>query len=203
MSNGNPGRRAFRFATTAVLLLAAACTATEEARYYTLTAELPRSPAPMAATATTRPLVTVGPVQVPSHLDRPQIVNSERANVATMAEFDRWVEPLSKSLTRVMVENLTRARPDYLVTSFDGSGPGTIDYQVVVDVSSIELRRGQSVTLSAYWRIIQHRTVQSLAQGRTTVDEAVSGNGFDAIAMALSRASARLSADVAEALPRR
>ena len=188
----------------AILVLAAvaACATAEQTRYYRLTAE--GGPGPRAAASVrNQPLVTIGPVQIPSHLDRPQIVNTEASNLSTMSEFDRWVEPLPRGLTRVLVENLTRSRPDYLIASYDGSGPGAVEYQVVVDVSTLELQRGRAVSMSAFWRIVQQRTLETTAQGRTTVEEPVSGAGIDALAAGLSRAAGRLSADIAAGLPAR
>ena len=40
----------------------------------------------------------VGPVTLPSYLDRPQIVTRLESNRLDMAEFEQWAEPLQESV---------------------------------------------------------------------------------------------------------
>jgi uncharacterized lipoprotein YmbA len=72
-------------------------------------------------------------------------------------------------------------------------------YQVTIDVQRFESVPGKSVLVEAVW--VVHKSAGGTAQsGRTIASEPVSGNGFDALAAAHSRALAKVSGDIAAAI---
>ena len=58
---------------------------------------------------------------------------------------------------------------------------------------------GEAATLDAVWTVAARRTASSQT-GRTTVREPAPEQGYDALAAAHSRAVARLSRDIADAV---
>ena len=50
-------------------------------------------------------IVAMSKIQLPIHLDRPQIVTRDGPNSLVLAEFDRWAEPLSDNFTRILIKN--------------------------------------------------------------------------------------------------
>jgi uncharacterized lipoprotein YmbA len=50
--------------------------------------------------------VGVGPIRIPSYLDRPQIVTRGAGYEMEVADFANWAEPLKDSFGRVLAENL-------------------------------------------------------------------------------------------------
>ena len=75
----------------ALVLLAAGCSS-PPAKFYTLSADAP--PASMTSKLT----IVVGPVAVPSVIDRPQIVVTSGANQVSVDEYSRWASPVQDNI---------------------------------------------------------------------------------------------------------
>ena len=71
------------------------------------------------------------------------------------------------------------------------------DYRAAIEVQNFESAPGEAATLDAVWSVVRARDAKSWT-GRTTVRETTTGQGYDAVAAAHSRALARLSQEVAE-----
>lgn len=176
-----------------VLLLVGGCASTPPSRYYTLSGP----PAPTAMTA--GPAVVVGPVAIPAVVDRPEIVVTISDNEVWLDEFNRWASPLADGIALAIVENLTATLASPRVAllaqtaSFDG------DFRVGIEVQRFESVPGTSALVDALWNVRRIRDGAS-ASGRATVRENVADRSYDALAAAHSRALARLSQDVAEAI---
>jgi len=167
----------------------AGCASTPPSRFYTLSAA--RGPAGMSANLS----IAVGPVSVPAVVDRPQIVVSTGPNQVRLEEFNRWAAPLQNNIARVVAENLVAMLGTPRVTLLSADA----DYRVVIEVQGFESAPGEEAILDAVWSV--RRTKDGKAEtGRTTVREAVQEKGYDALAAAHSRALARLSRDIAEAV---
>jgi uncharacterized lipoprotein YmbA len=62
--------------------------------------------------ATPVPVLSVGPVLLPAYLDRPQIVSRSDNSRLSLAEFDKWAEPLEDNISRIILSELTRQFKD-------------------------------------------------------------------------------------------
>jgi uncharacterized protein len=173
--------------------LAAGCGSTPPSRFYTLSA------ASTPATTSSSLSVAVGPVSVPAAVDRPEIVVRTSANEVRLDEFNRWAAPLQEDLSRVIAENLVAMLGTPRVTQFPQTLSADADYRVAIEVQRFESAPGKSATLDAVW--IVRRTKDGKAEtGRSAVREIVQDAGYDALAGAHSRAAARLSQDIADAI---
>ena len=173
--------------------LAAGCASSPPSRFYTLSA-VPGPPATSSDLA-----VTVGPVSVPAAVDRPQIVVTVSANEVRLDETARWASPLEDNIARVVAENLVAMLGTPRVTLSSQTPSGSADYRATIDVQRFDSVPGQAATLDAVWIVSRPKGGKSQT-GRTTVREAASESGYDALAAAHSRALARLSEDIAEAV---
>jgi uncharacterized lipoprotein YmbA len=72
------------------------------------------------------------------------------------------------------------------------------DYQVTIDVQRFDSIRDQAAVFEAMWAV-RSKTRGYTRTGRTVARETVSGDGFDVLAAAHSRALARMS-DIAAAI---
>ena len=169
------------------------CGSTPPSRFYTLSA------ARGAAAASSNISVIVGPVAVPAVVDRPQIVVDIGPNQVRLEEFDRWAAPLQNSIARAVADNLVQMLGTPRVTLFAQTLSADADYRAGVDVQSFQSAPGEAAILDAVWTV--RRTKDGKAEtGRTTAREAVQEKGYDALAAAHSRALARLSRDIADAV---
>lgn len=168
--------------------------ATPRSEFYTL--HVPAAAAPGAAA----PHAAVGPVSVPSLVDRPQIVVRTGPNRVFFDEFHRWGAPLRDDIARVVEGNLasllaapgTAAQPGI---PKDGAGR----YRVRIDVTAFDSVPGESALLEAAWTVRAEEGGPARS-GRTAVREPVKGEGYEALAAAHSRALAVLSGEIAEAI---
>ena len=173
-------------------ILTAGCASSPPSRFYTLSA-VAGPPATSSDLA-----VTVGPVSVPATVDRPQIVVTVSANEVRLDETARWASPLEDNIARVVAENLVAMLGTPRVTLSSQTPSGSADYRATIDVQRFDSVPGQAATLDAVWIVSRPKGGKSQT-GRTTVREAVSESGYDALAAAHSRALARLSQDIAGA----
>jgi hypothetical protein len=173
--------------------LAAGCASTPASRFYTLSA------ASTPAVASSDLSVVVGPVSVPAVVDRPQIVVRVGPNQVRPDEFNRWASPLQDNISRVVAENLVVMLGTPRVMQSPQTLSADADYRAAIEVQRFESAPGEAATLDAVWTV--SRTKDSKSQtGRTTVREPSPESGYDALAAAHSRAVARLSRDIAEAV---
>ena len=173
--------------------LIAACVSTPASRFYTLNATMSR------AAESSSLAVVVGPVSVPAAVDRPQIVVSTSPNQVRVDDFNRWASPLQSNISRVVADNLGSILGTPRVTVFAQALSGTADYQAAVEVQNFGSALGEAATLDAVWTVRRVKDGK-LQMGRTTVREPASERGYDALAAAHSRAVARLSQDIADAV---
>jgi uncharacterized protein len=175
----------------ALVLFVAGC-ASKPSRFYTLSA----APSPPATPSDLS--VTVGPVSVPAAVDRAQIVVALGPNQVRLDEFNRWDAPLQNAVARVVTENLVTL----LGTPRVALSPQTLttaDYRVAIEVQRFESTLGEAATLDAVWTVSRTKDGKSQT-GRTTVREPTAEKSYDALAAAHSRALARLSQDIADAV---
>ena len=181
-----------RIASIVTACIVAGC-ASPPSHFYTLS----RTVAPVTTTSTLS--VLVGPVSIPAIVDLPQIVVSTGPNQVMLNEFERWASPLQNNISRVIAEDLVAALGSPDVSLFQQSLNASADYRVAIEVQSFESAPGDAATLNAVW--IVRRTKDGKAQtGRTTVREPTLEAGYDALAAAHSRALARMSQDIANAI---
>jgi uncharacterized lipoprotein YmbA len=141
----------------------------------------------------------VGPVSVPAEVDRPQMVVSTGPNQVRVDEFNLWASPLQNSITRVVAENLVTMLGTPHVTLYPQTVSTDADYRIAIEVQRFDSTLGDAATLDAVWTVRRMKG-DNAEKGRTTIRETAQGNSYDALAAAHSRAVARLSRDVANAV---
>jgi len=178
-------------------LLVVGCASAPSSQFYTLSATT--QPAAQAAKLS----IAVGPVSIPASVDRPQMVISTGANQVQLDEFNRWAAPLQNDISRVVAENLVKMLGTPSVTLFPQTASAKAEYRVSIEVQSFVSTLGEAATLDAVWTV--RRTKDDATQsGRSTVreqaDAVAADKSHDALAAAHSRAIARMSQDIADAV---
>lgn len=176
-----------------VVVFAVGCGSSPMSRFYTLSA----TPAPAGAASDMS--VAVGPVTIPSMLDRPQMVVSAGPNQVRLDEFNRWAAPLQSNISRVVADNLASILGTPRVSLFPQTANASADYRVVIQVQAFDTAPGDAATLDAVWTVSRTKDGKSQT-GRTALKEASPSNGYDGVAAAHSRALARMSRDIADAI---
>jgi uncharacterized lipoprotein YmbA len=159
--------------------------------------------------------VMVGPVTLPSGLDKPQLVVKNSSNQVAVYEYQRWSGSLKGDIERVVAANLARDLSTPNVWSYGQSTYSSFDYQVFMDVQRLDSKLGDSVTVDVLWSVKPtapktkpHGVVpakfstanDAVITGRAAVREAVPSEGFEALVAAQSRAFDKVSGEIAKAI---
>ncbi len=171
----------------------------DRSRFFVLSADVG---APTPAPGARHLMVGVGPISIPGYLDRNEIVtrlNSEELRYSTL---DRWAEPLTEGIERVMTENLIALLPDDLVLRFPWLVTAPVDYQVQLGVRRFEADEQGNAQFAVRWTIREPRTGRYRVARESVVHEPGNGADPDVAVRALSRALLDLSHDIAAEIQR-
>jgi hypothetical protein len=184
----------------AVLLpLLGSCAKSAPTHFYTLAPEVPKPGAGEAGKAVAGkpcPSLGIGPVEFPTYLDRNQIVTQGEDQRMFIAEFDQWIEPVQDNFKRTLLADLgadTCAKPLVLSPWPPGVQP---DYQVAIQVRRLDGTLGREAVLQADWSVLD-ASGKVLSWQTSLYTEPLTGPGYAELAMAQSRAVARLAKDIA------
>jgi hypothetical protein len=189
---------------TALLLTGATfalfgCTAitaiTDATRYYVLSPSPETSP--MSRTALSSAGIGVGPVVIPGYLDRLPIVTRGANDEVEISTYHRWAEPLDSGIAETLADNLAAQIGNERIAVFPWRGgvARVLDYQVTVVVLRFDGSPGRQVTLDARWRLLG-KDGRELALKRSTINEPVTGEGYEPLVRGMSRAIAALAREI-------
>jgi uncharacterized lipoprotein YmbA len=181
-------------------VLLAACTILEPrpdpSRFFTLSAvaQSPDGAAPSGLT------VGLGPVRLPAYLDRPELATRIASSEVSFSSNDRWAEPLSASLRRVLAQNLATLLGTNEIVGFPWPVGTPVDWGVAVDVVRFERTTNGEVEVSARWTVRENGTGRSRIARETRYTQKASASGTPATVDAWNEAIAALSGDIAAAI---
>ena len=144
----------------------------------------------------------IGPVTLPDHLDRPQIVTRSGLNRLDIDEFHRWGGELEADVIRVMAQNLSFLLDTDRVRIYPWSSRTEVAYQVQFDLVRMDGTVGREALVRARWRILEGEDGPELASHFSTYREPVSGPGYGELVAAESRALQRISGEIADRIKR-
>jgi uncharacterized lipoprotein YmbA len=182
----------YNFIVAIILAVVAAGCTSASSRFYTL-----NSTATSDGATNSNLAVIVGPVSIPAEIDRPQFTVQVAPNRVAVDEFNRWAAPLSDNIARAVAGNLAvllgTPRVATIPVNFDAA------YHVSISIERFESVPGKSVLVDAVW-VVRSPSGGTAQSGRTVATEPVSGDSFDAIAAAHSRALSKVSSEIAAAI---
>ena len=181
------------------LMLLGGCASSPPARFYILT---PLSGAEMAnaSVASANELaIGVGPITLPSYLDRPQIVSRVSRSKLDLAEFDQWAAPLQDNFSRVLAANLSLLIPTDRIAVFPWPRSTPIDYQISLEVLRFDGAMGGEIVLLALWSLVG-TDGQELVMKKSRFTESAGAEDYEATVAAMSRTIEALSRTLAAAI---
>lgn len=185
-----------------VVALSGACSWQSAPVHFYVLAGAKGSPVTASATPAERgPAIGVGPITLPRYLERNNIVTRQDTELV-VAEYDRWAEPLSEGVPRLIAADLSTLLGTERIVMFPWPVGKTVDQQVVVEVLRFEGTSGGDVVLEARWRILGPDKQEVLLR-HSVVREPDGGAGYPALVAAMSRSVGVLSREIAAAVTRR
>jgi uncharacterized lipoprotein YmbA len=170
----------------------AACGGSEQ--FFRLSADGP------AILPSTGVLVVVGPVTLPTYIDRAELVFQSSDNQFQVPSNVHWTGTLQENFTRVLATDLGRRIRSGNVLIYPGPPTLQARYQVVVDVRQFHAISGGDAILDVDWRVQVPRTGQILRRKNGSFREPIAGDGYAPVVAAESRLVAQLAAAVAGSL---
>lgn len=176
------------------------CASTEPSRFYILSSLHDTEAEQVQAVSELGIAIGVGPVKIPAHLNRPQIVSRTSQNELKLAEFDKWAGSFKDDFTRVLAKNLSVLLSTERVSVLPWKRSVPIDYQVAIDLIRFDGTLGEDVMLRARWTIFGDNGKTMISMRTSEIKEEIDGHGYDDFVQAQSRALATLSRDIANAI---
>ncbi len=195
-----------RYATLSLSLLLTGCITLgsapgEPTRHFTLHA-LSESRATPAESSTQGLTIGVGPIDLPSYLERPQIVTMRQQSEYELSSSAQWGEPLSENVKRVLAANLRELLATDRVVLFPWRRAIPVDLQVVADIQRFDAGPDDQARLVVNWSILDAKGQLLEMQQRRYQEQVGDINEPAAVVAALSRLLAGLSRDFADAILR-
>ena len=177
------------------IIMTYGCARTPQARFYILQ--------PSAAVDQAQPSVSVndmiigvGPVELPEHLNRPQIVTRISSSELHLSEFNRWAESLEKNFSSVLAENLSMLLSTDKVLVYPWIGSIEVNRQVRVNVLQFDNLPGGKVLLKVLWGI-KDEAGKFLIPIKKSSFSTPAGKGYPEMVEAMNRVLGDFSVEIA------
>jgi len=177
-----------------VLALIAGCASSPPTKFYRL------MPAAAPAAAGSTRAVIVGPFQLADYLDRPQIVTRSGTNAVTVADFERWAEPLDANFQGVVAANVSRLLGSDRVLEFPARTIMEPERRVTGRISQFDVDAGGLAVLEVQWGVLDGDGAMAQPAKRSRYEVPAKGKSYAEKVDALNAAVALFSADVAAAV---
>ncbi len=172
------------------------CGSSPPSSFYTL------SPSPMTAIGSVADSdITIGPIDIPDYLNRPQIVTRGEGSELKLAQFDRWAEPLDDSFQRMLTTNIGNLLGSNEVIEYPSKDRFGLHYHVVVRIQRFDTDNRGNAVLEAKWGILDSGggRLAPLESGRFE-SQASNANDYNQIVAALDDTVSQLSVAIARSL---
>ena len=143
--------------------------------------------------------VGLGPIELPSYLDRQQIATRTSTNRLSYSEFDRWAAPLAESFSRVLGQNISHLLNPARVIQFPWQNSDAPDYQVKIEVLQFESNGNQEAWLTARWSVID-RNKKILVGQKSQLNRRAESLSTEDLVKALSETLGDLSREIVKTL---
>lgn len=164
--------------------------------YYTLD---PLSPAEFASRPpadSTLLRIGVGPVSLPTYLERAQIVTRSGDHTLAVNDFHRWAGPLDEEILRVLVVSVGAALPGAEVLPYPWGRRYEPSHQVRLTVQRFDGQIGGRVHLKGLWHLICHVDSEKSVSQAFDISEPMDAPGMTGLVNAQNRALGTLAGEI-------
>ena len=147
-------------------------------------------------------IIGVGPVELPEHLDRPQMVTRISNSELYLSEFNRWAESLEENFTNVLAENLSQLLSTDQVVVYLWIGNLEVKRQVRVNVLQFDSKPGGEVLLKVLWGL-KDKDGNFLFSIKKSSFSAPAEKGYPEMVEAMNRVLGDFSKEVAKEIKNR
>jgi hypothetical protein len=184
-------------------VLASACSVLgpipDRSRFYTLTAAPPANADRAEAPGGTI-VYGLGPVILPSYLDRNEVATRVSETEVAYSQWDRWAQPLGANVSSVLLQRLGGELGTNNVVPYPWTGSVQVDHQIVVRLLRFEGDATGEAHLQSQWSIRDLKSNRQLVARETTLTQPGRPGDTAAITAALSAMLNDLGREIATAV---
>lgn len=181
------------------LLLLVACSGSAPTRYHTLAAEA--GDASVAAEVSQRVVsLGVGPVRLPTLLDREGMVIRKNATTVEVSDTHLWGGQLEDEFLRALAQQLQLRLPATRVQTIPWENSQTPRYQVVVRLDQFDGMAGGTANLKGLWQLQRGTDGGIITTEPVALEQAVTGDGIEAVVQAQSQLVGQLAGQMTRGL---
>ncbi len=129
--------------------------------------------------------VSVGPVSLPSYIDRAEVVFATGPNEFQVPSDALWVGSLQENISRAVAADLGRVLGSRNVRAAEGGGRPR--YRVALEVRQFHGISGQEAILELSWRILNGASGKTISRHSGSFREPIVGDGYGPLVKAESR----------------
>ena len=139
----------------------------------------------------------VGPVTLPSYIDRAELVYQSGPNEFQVPPNERWTGSLRDNISQVLATDLARKLGAREVLAYPWPAGRSPHYQIAIDISQFHAISGNDAVLDLSWQIINSTTTEASVRRSASLSEPVHGDGYSAVVAAQSRLLERCAEEMA------
>ncbi len=182
------------------LVCLAGCGSTAPIHYYQLSAMPYSESEETPSRAEKGPVVGIGPVDIPSYVDRAHLVIRTGETELELLESDRWAEPLQRNLTRVLIDNLSQELASDGINVLRWDEGLSLDYRVRIEFTQLDFSKTGEVSLVARWFVSGEDGHEALTIQTTRLHTSSIPEDYSSLVAEMSRHVESLSREVSNAL---
>jgi uncharacterized lipoprotein YmbA len=195
-----PLQRGLPVILAALAIFLGGCARSQTPRFYTLTPLQSDEVISKRISPAQNAVVGIGPVKLADYLDQSDLVTRRGDNQLIKAEYDRWAGSFKNDFINVLAEDIGYLVPTQRIYLYPWRGSVPIGYQVALEVVRCDGRLGEAAWLVARWSVFAGPEKKLLKMQRSSIREPVTGADYAALVAAQSRAVAKLSQEIAQAI---
>ena len=184
------------------IIMTYGCARTPQARFYILQPQPSAVDQSQPSVSVNDMIIGVGPVELPEHLERPQIVTRISSSELHLSEFNRWAESLEKNFSSVLAENLSVLLSTDKVLVYPWIGSIEVKRQVRVNVLQFDSLPGKEVLLKVLWGL-KDEDGKYLSAIKKSSFSTPAGKGYPEMVQAMNRVLDDFSKEVVKEIKNR
>ena len=146
-------------------------------------------------------IMSLGPLRLPEYLDRSQIVSRGAGNALIVDDFNRWAEPLDKTVHRVVANQVDAMLEGVVVVAYPSTSMIDPDIRMIGRITRFDSDSRGLAVLEVQWGAATSDAEVLVSPRRTRYTSQASSVGdADSVVAALNNTLHQFSRDIANNL---